>query len=112
MAICMAFHALVTQYLGERRVTRDIDLVRDAHRLMVDAIDSTQKDMIELADRVQNTRTTRSEELTSEVRMLEDLVKKLGMSIETGWPNGRPARRWCRSTARRRRTPRRPRPWR
>ncbi len=82
MAICMAFHALVTQYLGERRVTRDIDLVRDAHRLMVDAIDSTQKDMIELADRVQNTRTTRSEELTSEVRMLEDLVKKLGESIE------------------------------
>ncbi len=81
-ALCMAFHALAVQYFAERRVLREVDLVRDAHRLMVDAIDSTQKDMIELADRVQNQRTTRSEELTSEVRMLEDLVKKLGMSIE------------------------------
>ncbi|HVZ29407.1 MAG TPA: EAL domain-containing protein [Asticcacaulis sp.] len=91
MALGMAFHALVTQYLGERRITRDVDLVRDAHRLMVDAIDSTQKDMIELADRVQNQRTTRSEELTSEVRMLEDLVRKLGESIEdrlAEWQSG------------------------
>ena len=82
MALCMGFHALAVQYFAERRVLHEVDLVRDAHRLMVDAIDSTQKDMIELADRVQNQRTTRSEELTSEVRMLEDLVKKLGESIE------------------------------
>ena len=81
-AICLAFHALVAQNFSERRISRDVDLVRDAHRLMVDAIDSTQKDMIELADRVQNQRSSRSEELTSEVRMLEDLVKKLGESIE------------------------------
>ncbi len=82
MGVCMGFHAFVAQNLASRRITRDIDLVRDAHRLMVDAIDSTQKDMVELADRVQNQRTSRSEELTSEVRMLEDLVKKLGESIE------------------------------
>jgi cyclic-di-GMP phosphodiesterase TipF (flagellum assembly factor) len=78
----VAFHVFVGQRLVEMRVTRDIEQVREAHRLMVDAIDSTQKDMIELADRVQNQRTSRSEELTSEVRMLEDLVKKLGESIE------------------------------
>lgn len=82
LALCLAFHAYASQQLAERRIVKDIDLVRDAHRLMVDAIDSTQKDMIELADRVQNQRTSRSEELTSEVRMLEDLVKKLGESIE------------------------------
>ena len=82
LGLCLAFHAYATQQFAERRIVKDIDLVRDAHRLMVDAIDSTQKDMIELADRVQNQRTSRSEELTSEVRMLEDLVKKLGESIE------------------------------
>ncbi|ESQ87721.1 diguanylate phosphodiesterase [Asticcacaulis sp. AC460] len=82
LGVCVAFHAYATQKMAEIRITKDIDLVRDAHRLMVDAIDSTQKDMIELADRVQNQRTSRSEELTSEVRMLEDLVKKLGESIE------------------------------
>ena len=82
MALCLAFHAMATQVFAERRLARDIDRVRDAHRLMVEAIDSTQKDMIELADRVQENRSSRSEELTSEVRMLEDLVKKLGVSIE------------------------------
>ena len=91
LAVCVAFHAYASQRLAEIRIGKDIDLVRDAHRLMVDAIDSTQKDMIELADRVQNQRTSRSEELTSEVRMLEDLVKKLGESIEdrlTEWKAG------------------------
>ncbi len=82
LGVCGAGHVFFSQKLMERRLTKDIDLVREAHRLMVDAIDSTQKDMIELADRVQDQRTSRSAELTSEVRMLEDLVKKLGESIE------------------------------
>jgi cyclic-di-GMP phosphodiesterase TipF (flagellum assembly factor) len=82
LGVCLAFHAYASQQLAERRIIREVENVRDAHRLMVDAIDSTQKDMIELADRVQNQRTSRSEELTSEVKMLEDLVMKLGESIE------------------------------
>jgi cyclic-di-GMP phosphodiesterase TipF (flagellum assembly factor) len=82
LGVCLAFHTYVSQQLAERRILRDVENVRDAHRLMVDAIDSTQKDMLELADRVQNQRTSRSEELTSEVKMLEDLVMKLGESIE------------------------------
>jgi len=82
LGVCFAFHTFAAQYLAERRLTRDIDNVREAHRLMVDAIDSTQKDMVELAERVQESRMSRSDELTSEVRMLEDLVKKLGESIE------------------------------
>ncbi|CAM3221296.1 flagella assembly cyclic-di-GMP phosphodiesterase TipF [Asticcacaulis taihuensis] len=82
LGVCLSFHAYASQQLAERRILRDVENVRDAHRLMVDAIDSTQKDMLELADRVQNQRTSRSEELTSEVKMLEDLVMKLGESIE------------------------------
>jgi cyclic-di-GMP phosphodiesterase TipF (flagellum assembly factor) len=82
LGVCLAFHAYASQQLAERRIIREVENVRDAHRLMVDAIDSTQKDMLELADRVQNQRTSRSEELTSEVKMLEDLVMKLGESIE------------------------------
>lgn len=82
LGLCFALHAYVTQILSERRVGGEIERVREAHRLMVDAIDQTQKDMIDLADRVQNQRASRTEELTSEVKMLEDLVKKLGESIE------------------------------
>ncbi|MDI7774905.1 EAL domain-containing protein [Asticcacaulis sp. EMRT-3] len=91
LGVCFAFHTFAVQHLAERRIVKDIDSVREAHRLMVDAIDSTQKDMVELAERVQENRMTRSDELTSEVRMLEDLVKKLGESIEDrldSWTGG------------------------
>jgi cyclic-di-GMP phosphodiesterase TipF (flagellum assembly factor) len=91
LGVCFAFHTFAAQYLAEKRIAKDIDTVREAHRLMVDAIDSTQKDMVELAERVQENRMTRSDELTSEVRMLEDLVKKLGESIEDrldSWSGG------------------------
>lgn len=82
LALCFSVHVFVAQHLSERRLSKDIDLVRDAHRLMVDAIDNTQKDMVELADRVQDQRIGRTDELTSEVKMLENLVVKLGESIE------------------------------
>ncbi|ESQ78000.1 EAL domain-containing protein [Asticcacaulis sp. YBE204] len=82
LGVTFALHNFVNQYLSERRLSKEIDLVRDAHRLMVEAIDNTQKDMVELADRVQHQRVGRTDELTSEVKMLENLVLKLGESIE------------------------------
>lgn len=82
LGVCFAIHNFINSYLSERRLSKEIDLVRDAHRLMVEAIDNTQKDMVELADRVQNQRIGRADELTTEVRMLENLVLKLGESIE------------------------------
>lgn len=82
LGLSFALHSFFAQIFSERRLTNEIDRVRTAHQLMVEAIDQTQKDMIELADRVQNQRSSHAEELTSEVRMLEDLVKKLGESIE------------------------------
>ncbi|BEV12762.1 EAL domain-containing protein [Asticcacaulis sp. DW145] len=82
LAVCFAIHNFVNQYLSERRLSKEIDLVRDAHRLMVEAIDVTQKDMVELADQMQHQRVGRTDELTTEVKMLENLVLKLGESIE------------------------------
>lgn len=82
MAVCFAIHNFVNQYLSERRLSKEIDLVRHAHRLMVEAIDVTQKDMVELADQMQYQRVGRTDELTTEVKMLENLVLKLGESIE------------------------------
>lgn len=82
MAVCFAIHNFVNQYLSERRLSKEIDLVRHAHRLMVEAIDVTQKDMVELADQMQHQRVGRTDELTTEVKMLENLVLKLGESIE------------------------------
>ncbi|WAC48534.1 EAL domain-containing protein [Asticcacaulis sp. SL142] len=94
MGLCTGFHVFVGQKLMAARIDKDIDRVREAHRLMIEAIDATQKDMIDLADSVQHQRTTRTEELTSEVKMLEGLVLKLGESIEdrlNEWQSRTPA---------------------
>jgi cyclic-di-GMP phosphodiesterase TipF (flagellum assembly factor) len=94
MGLCTGFHVFVGQKLMAARIDKDLDRVREAHRLMVEAIDATQKDMLDLADSVQHQRTTRTEELTSEVKMLEGLVLKLGESIEdrlNEWQNRAPA---------------------
>ncbi|GGZ42202.1 flagella assembly cyclic-di-GMP phosphodiesterase TipF [Asticcacaulis endophyticus] len=94
MGLCTGFHVFVGQKLMAARIDKDLDRVREAHRLMVEAIDATQKDMLDLADSVQHQRTTRTEELTSEVKMLEGLVLKLGESIEdrlNQWQNRAPA---------------------
>ena len=40
LGVCVAFHVFVGQRLVEMRVTRDIEQVREAHRLMVDAIEN------------------------------------------------------------------------
>ncbi|OYW82752.1 MAG: diguanylate phosphodiesterase [Asticcacaulis sp. 32-58-5] len=93
MGLCTGFHVFVGQKLMAARVDKDIERVREAHRLMIEAIDATQKDMLDLADSVQHQRTTRTEELTSEVKMLESLVLKLGESIEdrlNQWQNRAP----------------------
>jgi cyclic-di-GMP phosphodiesterase TipF (flagellum assembly factor) len=82
LGLCIASHSLIVSSNRHQAMGLDIDRVKEAHRLMVEAIDQTQKDMNELADRVQNQRSSRAEELSSEVRMLEELVKKLGHSIE------------------------------
>jgi cyclic-di-GMP phosphodiesterase, flagellum assembly factor TipF len=88
-ALLLVCHSMITQGMVRKRVEADIERVREAHRLMVDAIDATQKDMIDLADQLQDQRSTHTDELTSEVKMLESLVLKLGDSIEdrlNEWP--------------------------
>lgn len=81
-SFCTAFHVMVSHSMQQAILRRDVDTMFEAHKLMADCVEQTQKDMVELADRVQHQRTSRAEELTSEVKMLEDLVKKLGQSIE------------------------------
>lgn len=82
LAMFLAIHGLVTRLMLEQRLIRDIDQVRDAHRLMVDAIEATQQDMQQLSEQVGQQDSGHSEALTTEVRMLESLVLKLGESIE------------------------------
>ena len=68
---------------GQRRLLRvEIGQVREAHRLLADAMEATQGALTELAQAIEAGAVTRTEELTGEVRMLETLIQQMSESID------------------------------
>ena len=78
-----AIHVWTTGSVERRALKREIDQVREAHRLLADAMESTQGALTELAQAIESGALSRTEELTSEVRMLEGLVQQMSESIDT-----------------------------
>ena len=77
-----AFHAVVTGAIERRALKKEIGQVREAHRLLADAMESTQGALTELAQAIESGAISRTEELTSEVRMLETLIQQMSESID------------------------------
>ena len=75
-------HALVAGAVGRAQITRQIGAVREAHRLLADALESLQGAVGDLAGAVQTRQDDRTEALTGEVRMLEALVARLSDSMD------------------------------
>jgi cyclic-di-GMP phosphodiesterase TipF (flagellum assembly factor) len=82
MGTLAALHALVTQALSARALRRDLDQLREAHRLLADALDATQGAVSDLTEAIEKGALTQTETLTGEVRILEDLVQQMSDSIE------------------------------
>ena len=77
-----ATHVLLTQGAARAALEREIDAVREAHRLLADALEGAQGMLTGLAGQIEAGAQRRSEELTDEVRMLEDLVQRMGEDLE------------------------------
>jgi cyclic-di-GMP phosphodiesterase TipF (flagellum assembly factor) len=82
LGLAFAIHTLVAQGVARAGLEREIEHVREAHRLLADALESTQDSLTDLAGRIDSAALSRSEALTSEVRMLEDLVQRMGEDLE------------------------------
>ena len=82
MGVLGAFHAIVTGMAERRALKKQIDQVREAHRLLADAMESTQGALTELAQAIESGALTDTNALTGEVRMLESLVQQMSDSIE------------------------------
>ena len=65
-----------------RALRREMAKVREAHRLLADAMESTQGALTELARAIENGALSRTDALSGEVRILEDLVQQMSVSIE------------------------------
>ncbi len=82
LGLLFAAHAMMAGAAARAAIEKDVESIRDAHRLLADALETTQDAVNALAARIEDSAIRRSEELTSEVRMLEDLVQRMGQDLE------------------------------
>jgi cyclic-di-GMP phosphodiesterase, flagellum assembly factor TipF len=82
LGLAFALHGLIDRGVGQSLVRTDISAIREAHLLLAGQMEQIQLRLAALTETVQDETVRRSEELTSEVRMLEDLVQRMSESLE------------------------------
>ena len=80
--LLVALHVLVVGRAQRAALKREIDQVREAHRLLADAMESTQGALTELAQAIETGALSSTEQLSGEVRMLESLIQQMSDSID------------------------------
>ncbi len=81
LGLCFAVHGLIAQSLKLRALRKELESVRDAQRIMLSQMELVDARMSEVADAVSDD-AHRSEALSDEVHMLEDLVERMGHRLE------------------------------
>lgn len=82
LGLFAAVHGLISQMSDRRSLKKEIDQVREAHRLLADALEETQGALSDLAQAIESGALNRNEELSGEVRMLEGLVQQMTETLE------------------------------
>jgi len=75
-------HNLIGRILDSRALRGELATLRAAHRILADHIEATQEAMASLTQTVQSETTERTDAIVSEVRMLEDLVARMGETLQ------------------------------
>ena len=81
LGLCFAVHGLILQSLKLRTLRKELDVVREAQRVMLSQMEQVDARMSEVADAVSDD-AGRSEALEGEMHMLEDLVQRMGQRLE------------------------------
>lgn len=82
LGVLIGLHAVTAGILDRRALRKEVAKVREAHRLLADAMESTQGALTELAEAIESGALSKTEALTGEVRMLEGLVQQMSESID------------------------------
>lgn len=82
LALTFTIHGLVARSVQVAALRRELDTLRDAHRLLADQIEATDTSLHSLSSTLQEEAASRTAHLTSEVRMLEDLVTRMAESLD------------------------------
>ena len=82
LALTFTLHNLFGRFVQTAALRREIETLREAHRILADQLEQTDAALHMLSDTLEAQTAERTEALTSEVRMLEDLVERMGESLE------------------------------
>ena len=82
LGLFIALHGLIARALEAAGLRAEIATLRDAHRILADHLEETEGALEDLASKLESESTGRTASLTTEVRMLEDLVTRMGEDLE------------------------------
>jgi cyclic-di-GMP phosphodiesterase TipF (flagellum assembly factor) len=82
LGLAFALHGMISRSFDRAQLSTEIAAVRDANLILVRQIEQMQGAIGKLGYSANEDAVRRSEELTSEVRMLEALVQRMGESLD------------------------------
>jgi cyclic-di-GMP phosphodiesterase TipF (flagellum assembly factor) len=82
LGLCFAFHGLIGSAFESVRTRMDIETVREAHAILLDQVLKLDARMTDLVETVTIDAQRRSEELSTEVHQLEDLIQDMNARLE------------------------------
>jgi cyclic-di-GMP phosphodiesterase TipF (flagellum assembly factor) len=82
LGLAFALHGMIARGMDRASLTGEIDAVREANLIVLAQIEQIQSSMATLSQSLHLDAERRSEELTTEVRMLEDLVQRMSEGLD------------------------------
>ncbi|PTS91782.1 MULTISPECIES: flagella assembly cyclic-di-GMP phosphodiesterase TipF [unclassified Caulobacter] len=82
LGLCFAFHGLISNAFESVSVRMDIETVREAHAILLEQLSRVDARMTELVETVTLDAQRRSDELSTEVHQLEDLIQDMNARLE------------------------------
>lgn len=82
LGLCFAFHGLLGQTFLAAALRGDIDTVREAHAILLDQIEKVDARVSDLVETVAADAQRRTEELSTEVHQLEDMISQMSERME------------------------------
>jgi len=82
LGLCFAFHGLISRALETNSLRGELEAIREAHRIVIDQMERMDRRVSEVVEITTVDAQRRSEELTSEVHLLEDLVQRMSQKLE------------------------------
>jgi cyclic-di-GMP phosphodiesterase, flagellum assembly factor TipF len=82
LGLCFAVQGVIARMGQQGDLAGEIEAVRDAHLVLAGEIEKIQSRLTEVVEAVAEDALRRSEEIYSEVQLLEDVVQQMGERIE------------------------------